>query len=106
MELIKNNMKKEPSLKQILLDYLNKQENWVTKGELGIVAEKAGYLPESCGRHLRKMAEDKEILVSYYQGKRKQKLSRYARLDTPQPKLEIRKVEIIMVNGMPMAVLK
>ncbi len=90
-------MEKDPTLKQILLNHLNSQENWVTKGELGLVAEKNGYLPESVGRHLRSMAEKRidhepEILVSYYQGKRKQKLSRYARPGElkalpPKPKL-------------------
>ena len=79
----------EKTLKQILLDEINQTEGWLTKGQLGLVAERAGYLPESCGRHLRFMAggatkkypnHTPEILVSYYKGKRKQKLSRYARL--------------------------
>lgn len=76
---------KNPTLKQILLDYLNETQGWVTKGQLGLITEQAGYLPESCGRHLRKMAEDKEIDVSYYKGKRNQKLSRYARLGEAKP---------------------
>jgi hypothetical protein len=81
---------KEPTLKQILLDEINKTDGWLTKGTLGLVAEKAGYLPESCGRHLRAMAEKRpdhepEILVSYYQGKRNQTLSRYARLGEQIP---------------------
>ena len=95
---------KEPTLKQILLDHINKTEGWITKGKLGVVAEEEGYLPESCGRHLRAMAESKidhepEILVSYYKGKRNQKLSRYARLGEEKPKPKIAKYEIIEVNG-------
>lgn len=87
-------MEKDPTLKQILLDYINSTQGWITKGELGIITEKAGYLPESCGRHLRFMAGGAtnkypnhipEIFVSYYKGKRGQKLSRYARLGEPAP---------------------
>lgn len=82
------------TLKSILLNYINSQENWITKGELGIITEKAGYLPESCGRHLRFMAGGAtkkypnhipEILVSYYKGKRGQILSRYSKLGTAKP---------------------
>lgn len=81
------------SLKTILLDYLNTHEGWITKGQLGLVAEQAGYLPESCGRHLRKMAELGECQVSYYQGKRNQKLSRYASLSVKATKPTIQLVE-------------
>ncbi len=98
-------MEKDPTLKQILLNHLNSQENWVTKGELGLVAEKNGYLPESVGRHLRSMAEKRidhepEILVSYYQGKRKQKLSRYARLGVMKLIVSKPKYEQVLVDGM------
>lgn len=85
---------KELSLKQILLNFLNENEGWHSKGELGIITEKEGYLPESCGRHLRDMAEHNEILVSYYQGKRKQKLARYAKLNTEIIKIKKPRVEI------------
>ena len=93
---------KEPSLKQILLEEINKTEGWLTKGTLGLVAEKAGYLPESCGRHLRAMAErrpdhEPEILVDYYQGKRKQRLSKYARLG--EQKVLPKKPQIIVRDG-------
>lgn len=78
------------TLEKILLDYINTQEGWITKGQLGLISEREGYLPESCGRHLRKLAEKKEILRSYYKGKRGQKLVRYAKLDTkPEPKPSI-----------------
>ena len=97
---------KEPSLKQILLEEINKTDGWLTKGNLGLVAEKAGYLPESCGRHLRFMAggatkrypnHTPEILVSYYKGKRKQNLSRYARLG--EQKVLPKKPQIIVRDG-------
>lgn len=87
------------TLKQILKDYLDTQENWVTKGQLGLIAEQHGYLPEGCGRELRKMAESTllhqpEILVDYYKGKRKQLLSRYAHIGTTTPQIKKPRVEI------------
>lgn len=90
-------MEKDPTLKQILLATLNVSEGWVSKGTLGLVAEQNGYLPESVGRHLRKMAELNEIQVSYYKGKRNQKLSRYAKLNTPTPQKP--KYEQICIDG-------
>lgn len=93
---------KEKSLRTILLEEINKTPNWLSKGELGMIAERAGYLPESCGRHLRNMAElrpdhEPEIQVSYYQGKRKQKLSRYARLGEQKP--IPKRPTITIING-------
>jgi len=44
---------KDPTLKQILLDHLNKTEGYVTKGQLGLIAEQNGYLPEGAGRACR-----------------------------------------------------
>lgn len=90
------------TLKTILLEYLNANDGWVSKGQLGLIAEQSGYLPESCGRHLRKMAKLGEIQVSYYKGKRKQQLSRYARLDIPKP--IINKPVFKEVNGQFIAV--
>ncbi len=73
------------TLKQILLTHLNHSSGWVTKGELGMIAEREGYLPESVGRLLRVMAELGECKVSYYKSKRKQLLSRYACNDVLEP---------------------
>ena len=87
---------KEPSLKQILLDYINKTKGYITKGQLGLIAEQNGYLPEGAGRILRKMAEEEKILVDYYKGKRNQTLSRYARLGGPKPLPSKPKVEIVV----------
>jgi len=94
---------KELSLKQILLNHLNSTSGWVSKGELGIVTEREGYLPESCGRHLREMAEKGEINVSYYKGKRNQTLARYSRLGELPPVPSKPQVIIEMVNGQPTA---
>ncbi len=83
------------TLKQILKEHLAHSSNWVTKGELGMIAEREGYLPESVGRLLRIMAELGEIKVSYYQGKRKQQLSRYAHNDVEEPIKIINKPTIV-----------
>ena len=93
----------EKSLKQILLNHLNQTQGWVTKGQLGLIAEQEGYLPESSGRHLRFMAEHNEILVDYYKGKRNQKLARYARLGEQKPIPVKPKVELVEVDGQMIA---
>lgn len=86
---------KNPSLKTILLDHLQETQGWTTKGQLGLITEQAGYLPESCGRILRSAEEEGKILVSYYQGKRRQKLARYAKLNTEKPLPPKAQVEIV-----------
>lgn len=70
------------TLKKYLLEYLNSNEGWHTKGSLYLVAENEEYSPESCGRELRKLFEEGLIQRDDYKGKRKQTLSKYARLDT------------------------
>ncbi|MGI9118445.1 MAG: hypothetical protein ACR2IQ_02760 [Minisyncoccia bacterium] len=70
-------------MKEILLKYLNEHEGWHKKVNLYLVADNEDYSPESAGRALRTLAEDNEILVDYYKGKRKQKLARYSRNGTP-----------------------
>lgn len=85
------------SLKQILLNYINSQDTWVSKGSLYFIAEQEEYSMENVGRRLRELAEEGKILVSYYLGKRNQELSRYSRLGTAQKVPEKQKVEI--VNG-------
>lgn len=91
----------DKTLKQLLLDEINKTEGWLSKGQLYLVAEQEEYSPENCGRTLRLLAEEKKILVSYYKGKRGQTLAKYARLDTP--KVVKPKVEIIEINGQLLA---
>lgn len=90
------------SLKNILLDYINAEDTFVSKGQLGLIAEQHGYFPESVGRLLRSMAESTllhkpEIEVSYYKGKRKQLLSRYGRIGTVTP--QIKKPRMVERNG-------
>lgn len=90
---------KEPSLKEILLDYINKTEGYITKSQLALIAEQEGFLGETAGRCLRTLAEDKEILVDYYKSKRNIELARYARLNTPKPIVSKPKIAILEING-------
>ena len=89
------------TLKQLLLEEINKTQGYVSKGQLHLFAENQGYSPEGAGRELRKLAKENKVLVDYYIGKRKQQLARYARLDTPKPQKP--KVEIIEINGQLLA---
>ena len=103
---------KEPSLKQILLAYINKTEGYITKCQLTLIAEQEGFLGETAGRELRILAgygykghpEHKpEIEVDYYLSKRGVNLARYARLNTPKPIVSKPKIEILEVNGQVIA---
>lgn len=85
------------SLKTILLDYINSQEGWVSKGQLALIAENEGYLGETAGRCLRTLAEDKLILVDYYKSKRNVELARYAKIGSTKPLPIKPKIEVI--NG-------
>lgn len=87
------------TLKQLLLDEINKTEGYISKGQLHLFAENQGYSPEGAGRILRIMAKEGKILVDYYVGKRKQQLARYARLGEPKPLPSKPKYEEVEVNG-------
>ena len=88
---------KEISLKQILLDEINKTEGWKTKGWIYDLSEQEGYSPETGARDARTLAEEGKILVSYYKSKRNKDLARYARIgeSIPIPK----KPQIIVRDG-------
>lgn len=60
---------KTPSLEQRLLEYLKKCEGqWIKKVSLFVLADEAGYSPETAGRLLRDLAENGKIQVAYYDG--------------------------------------
>lgn len=88
---------KEISLKQIILDEINKTEGWKTKGWIYDLSEQEGYSPETGARDARTLAEEGKILVSYYKSKRNKDLARYARIgeSIPIPK----KPQIIVRDG-------
>lgn len=79
--------------KNDILEYLNLQPGWVSKGE--ICEQIQGYLPETIGRACRDLAEEGKIQVDYYKGKKKQKLARYAANNTPPPKKLVKEVEFV-----------
>jgi hypothetical protein len=93
----------ELSLKQIALNYINDYKGWVSKGELCRLAQEEGYSPENICRRCRELVNEGKIDVSYYKGKKHQTLARYAKLgeDTPTPPKQ--KVEITIINGVPIA---
>lgn len=92
------------TLKKYLLEYLNSHEGWHTKGSLYLVAENEEYSPESCGRELRKLFEEGLIQRDEYKGKRKQTLTKYARLDT-QVVPPYKAVQFVEKNGILTAII-
>lgn len=72
------------TLKEILYNYINEAEGWVTKGQLFLLAEQNGYSPENGGRRARELVNEGKIQVSYYTGKKHQKLARYAKIGERQ----------------------
>lgn len=83
-------------MEKILLKYLKENEGkWFKKVELYILADNAGYSPETCGRTLRDLAEQKKVKVDYYDGKYAKHLAKYS-----YNPIELkRKVEIINGNA-------
>ena len=92
------------TLKKYLLEYLNSNSGWHTKGSLYLVGENEEYSPESCGRELRKLFEEGLIQRDEYKGKRKQTLTKYARLDT-QVVPPYKAVELVDRNGILTAII-
>lgn len=101
---------RKDTLKYYLLEYINNNPGWHSKGKLGyLVAEANGFLPESAGRSLRLLAEEKpdhkpEIQVDYYKSKRNRNLSKYARLDT-QVVPPYKAVQIVEKDGILTAII-
>ena len=79
-------------MEKILLNYLkDNPKQWFKKVELYILADEVGYSPETCGRCLRDLANQKRIYVDYYNGKYSRHLAKYSY----NPNTKKRKVEII-----------
>ena len=98
-------MKEEDSLKQILLAEINATQGWLTKGQLFLVCEREGYSPENGGRRLRELVNEEKIQVSYYTGKRNQRLARYARIGELQPLPRKPIITFKEINGERVAVI-
>jgi hypothetical protein len=95
---------KQPSLKQILLDYINATDGWLSKGQLALVAENEGFLGETAGRALRTLAEEQTIQVSYYKSKRNIELARYSRLGEKIPLPVKPNIQLVERDGKMIAV--
>ena len=89
---------KRRKLKDALLEHINSLEGWIPKVDLYVVGDRYEYSPETVGRCLRKLAEDKEILVDTYDGKWAKGLARYARTGTQKMKHPALK-EVIKEDG-------
>lgn len=76
--------------KQILIEYLKKNPGWHKKVHLYVVGE--DFSPETIGRTLRDLEEEKQIVVGYYDGKYAKGLAQYAYEKQPELKT---KVELI-----------
>lgn len=88
-------------LKKLLINYLNANDGFHTKGYLGHLAEQWGYSSDSASRCLRQLTEDKEIANEYYNGKYAKNLVKYARLGEKK----VRNLPTIMIiDGIPKAV--
>jgi len=80
---------KTPSLESRILEYLKKCEGqWIKKVSIYVLADEAGYSPETAGRLLRDLAESGKIKVSYYDGKYAKHLAKYS-YNPVQKKLNI-----------------
>lgn len=94
---------KKPSLEQRLLTYLKENEGqWFKKVSLYVLADEAGYSPETCGRLLRDLAESGRIKVAYYNGEFAKNLAKYSYKPVQQVK---RPTIIIDDNGVAKAIL-
>jgi len=94
---------KTPSLEQRLLEYLKKCEGqWIKKVSLFVLADEAGYSPETAGRLLRDLAENGKIQVAYYDGQFAKNLAKYSY----KPVIQVNRPHIVVdENGVAKAVL-
>lgn len=66
-------------MEKILLKHLKENQGvWFKKVELYLLADEAGYSPETCGRTLRDLADRGILKVDYYDGKYAKNLAKYS----------------------------
>lgn len=78
-------------MEKILLKFLKDNKGgWFKKVSLYVLADEAGYSPETCGRALRDLAKAGRVKVEYYKGTYAKKLAKYSYDPTPvQSKIQI-----------------
>lgn len=93
---------KGETCEEVLLKYLQITPGWTKKVHLYAIAE--DYSPETVGRTLRSMADERLIFVDFYDGRIAKNLAMYS----IAPKLPTQKTiyEIIEVDGIRKAVIK
>jgi hypothetical protein len=77
--------------KEVLLEHLKQNQGWHKKVSLYVIAE--DYSPETVGRTLREMEEEKQIVVGYYDGKYTKGLAKYAYEKQPELKTKIEVID-------------
>lgn len=92
-------------MKDKILEYINSQSDWVSKGQIYDLCEIEGYSPETGARICRDLAEKGIIQVSYYKSKRNIDLARYARIGTETPKIIKPTFEEKIINGLRVMVM-
>src|ERR1035437_297902 len=97
---------KMETLKQILLEEINKTQGWTGKAMFYLLAKQHEYSPENCGRRLRELAEEGKIQADTYKGKRHQTLARYARIGTDKPIPQKPIITFKELNGERIAVMQ
>lgn len=81
--------------REILQNYINKQQGWTKKVHLYAVAEE--WDAETVCRELRKLEKDGLIKGDYYNGtRRKVKLKMYAKKDYKKPRITYIEVDGVM----------
>lgn len=86
-------------MEKILLNYLrNNQGQWFKKVHLYVLADEAGYSPETCGRCLRQLANEGKVEVDYYDGKYSKNLAKYS-YKPLKPKVVVKDGKAYMVNN-------
>lgn len=94
-------------MSQSLIDkienFINAQENWVTKGQIYDLCEQEGYSPENGARRCRELAEEGKIITDTYKSNRGTNLVRYAKVGEVKPiiikpRIEIRNGQAYMMS--------
>ena len=94
---------KHLSLKNRIANYLQRQEDWVASGRIQELAQADYRSPQNAGRRCRELVKEDVLEVEYRKGHAwyRYKLAKpEARIETLKPKVEIK-----IINGMPMAVM-
>lgn len=91
-----------PSIKKQIVIWLNQNTGFHKKVDMFVLGDTWGYSPETIGRALRQLAENKEINVDYYNGTYAKNLAKYASLSV---KKSTPKVQLVERDGVMVAII-